>query len=122
MHDKNSICIDNMNLAEKSVIFNQCNRFYCYDPNTAYMIFAVSCGCIAILHPLENVSKDEYFKNKIFNRNNKIFNAGIAYGDTYREIAYAEKTLNEGIKMYINLFNDYKNTVMPFLDSIKKLF
>lgn len=122
MHDKNSICIDNMNIDEKSIIFNQCTHFYCYDPNTAYMIFAVSCGCVAVLHPLENVSKDEYFKNKIFNKNNKIYNAGIAYGDTYREVSYAEKTLNDGIKMYVNLFNDYKNTVIPFLDSVKKLF
>jgi hypothetical protein len=122
MHDKNSICIDDMNLAEKSAIFNQCTRFYCYDPNTAYMIFAVSCGCITILHPLENVSKDEYFKNKIFNKDNKIFNAGIAYGNTYREISFAQKTLSEGIKMYVNLFNEYKNTVTPFLDYIAKLF
>jgi hypothetical protein len=122
MHNKDSICIDNMNLEEKSVIFNQCTHFYCYDPNTAYMIFAISCGCIAILHPLENVSKDEYFNNKIFNRNNKIYNAGIAYGNTYREIAYAKKTLNEGIKMYVKLFDEYKNTVIPFIESIEKLF
>jgi hypothetical protein len=122
MHNKDSICIDNMNLEEKSVIFNQCTHFYCYDPNTAYMIFAISCGCIAILHPLENVSKDEYFNNKIFNRNNKIYNAGIAYGNTYPEIAYAKKTLNEGIKMYVKLFDEYKNTVIPFIESIEKLF
>jgi hypothetical protein len=86
------------------------------------MIFAISCGCVTVLYPLNNVSKDDYFKNKIFNKNNKIYNAGIAYGNTYREIAYAEKTINEGMKMYVNLFNDYKNTVVPFLDSVKKLF
>jgi hypothetical protein len=122
IHDKDSICIDTMNLEEKSVVFNQCTHFYCYDPNTAYMIFAVSCGCIAILHPIENVSKDEYFKNKIFNKNNEIYNAGIAYGNSLSELEYAEKTLNKGINMYVNLFNDYKNTVIPFIESIKKLF
>ena len=122
MHKKDSICIDDMNLLEKSIIFNQCTRFYCYDPNTAYMIFAVSCGCVTILQPLEGISKEEYFKNKIFNLNNKIHNAGIAYGNSYREISYAERTLCKGIKMYVNLFNEYKNTAIPFLDSVKKLF
>jgi len=122
MHDEDSICIDNMNLEEKSVVFNQCTHFYCYDPNTAYMIFAVSCGCIAILYPVDNVSKSKYFKNKIFNKNNKIYNAGIAYGNSCSEIEYAEKTINNGIDMYVKLFNDYKDTVIPFMKSIEKLF
>jgi len=122
MHNEDSICIDNMNLEEKSVIFNQCTHFYCYDPNTAYIIFAVSCGCIAIIYPIENVSKNMYFSNKIFNKNNKIFDAGIAYGNSCSELEYAEKSLNKGVKMYVNLFNDYKNTVIPFITSVENLF
>jgi hypothetical protein len=122
IHEGNSICIDNMSISEKCNIFNQCKRFYCYDPNTAYMIFAVSCGCPVIMYPLENVSKDNYFKNKIFNKDNKIYNAGIAYGNSFREITYAEKTLEEGINMYVDLFNEYKKTTIPFLEEIKKLF
>ena len=122
MHDKNSICIDDMDLKEKSLIFNQSTYFYCYDPNSAYMIFAVSCGCIAILHPLENISKDEYFKNKIFNKDNKIYNAGIAYGNSDSEVEYARNTILQGDNMYVNLFNEYENTVTPFLKSVEKLF
>jgi hypothetical protein len=121
MHNKDSICIDNMNLEEKSLIFNQCTHFYCYDPNTAYIIFAVSCGCVAILYPIENVSKNTYFKNKIFNKNNKIYNAGIAYGNSCNEIEYAEKSINKSINMYVKLFNDYKDTVIPFMESVEKL-
>ena len=86
------------------------------------MIFAVSCGCIAILHPLENVSKDEYFKNKIFNKDNKIYNAGIAYGNSDSEVEYARNTILQGDNMYVNLFNEYENTVTPFLKSVEKLF
>ena len=67
-----SICLDNIHsLKEKCDIFNKCKYFYCYDPNTAYMIFAVSCGCITILHPVENVSKKTYLRKylHVFFRN-----------------------------------------------------
>ena len=66
--------------------------------------------------------KKTYLRNKIFNNNNKIYSAGIAYGNSKREIKYAKKTLKKGIKIYVKLFDEYKNTVIPFMESVEKLF
>ena len=49
IHPPNSICIDDLSLKEKFEIFNQCQYFYTYDLNTAYVIFAAACGCIPII-------------------------------------------------------------------------
>jgi hypothetical protein len=72
IHNKDSICIKNLNLEEIANVFNNCKYFYSYDPNTAYIIFAVMCGCVAIVHPIKNISKNEYFKNRIFKMDDTI--------------------------------------------------
>jgi len=49
-------------------VFRECETFYCYDPNTMFLIFAVLSGCVSILVAppgLEN--EDDYFRSRIFN-------------------------------------------------------
>jgi len=65
------------------------------------------CGCVAVVHPIKNISKNEYFKNRIFNNNGNITNYGIAYGNNKKEIDLAKSTLNNKYT-YEDLFNSYK--------------
>jgi hypothetical protein len=121
IHDKNSIDIEKLSLEEVNNIFNKCKYFYCYDPYCAFATYAVSCGCISIIYPIENISKEEYFKNSMLNYNNKIYNAGIAYGNSKEEIEYGEKTLKEGRYLYKNLYEEYtKESVDNFLIDLEK--
>ena len=121
IHPENSICIDNLSLQEKANIFNECTFFYTYDPNTAYIIFSAACGCIPIIYPMEGVSEEDYFKTKMFNFNNQIYNRGIVYGNNIEKINdILENKLNENNETYYrNLFtNIEEKTFLPFLEDI----
>ena len=116
-HNKKSINIDNLNLEEISRIFNESQFFYCYDPNSAFALFAVACGCITVLYPLENVSKKEYFENRMYNNSGHITNYGIAYGNTNEEIQLAKSTLNNTFT-YKDLFDSYKITINNIFEDL----
>ena len=122
-HNSDSILIENsLNLEEIMKIFNECKYFYCYDPICMYSIYAVACGCITILYPSKNKTKEEYFKSEIYCRNNKIHNYGIAYGNSEEEIKIATDTLAEGEFRYKELFESYKDTVYDFLKDLEVYF
>jgi len=124
-HPNDSILINDdpcMTIEEIAKIFNECKYFYCYDPNCAYASYAVACGCITIIYPIENISKEEFFKSRFYNRNNKIHNYGIAYGNSEEEIKFATDTLAEGEFRYKELFESYKDTVYDFLKDLEVYF
>ena len=124
IHPSDSICIDDLSLQEKDNIFNECKFFYSYDPNTAYILFSAACGCIPIIYQIEGVSEEEYFKDKIFNFDNVIYNKGIVYGNNEEKINYIlENKLNENNEEYYrHLFTMIEEkTLFPFLEDIKKL-
>ena len=119
-----SLCLDNIkSLKEKCDIFNQCKYFYCYDPNSMYVIYAALCGCIPIIYPLEGVSKTDYMKNRLFNCNNELIDTGFAYGNFEIEINNAIEK-NKNSELLINkIFDFYKNNVNTFCDEIyNKIF
>ena len=122
IHPSNSICIDNLSLEEINLIFNECKYFYSYDPNTAYIIYAAVCGCIPIICEIEGVSEENYFKEKIYTLENKIYNKGIVYGINIDKIInILENRLNENNEEYYNhLFEAYaKKTIPCFLEEIE---
>jgi hypothetical protein len=124
VHPRNSLCIDNLSLQEKANIFNECKFFYSYDPNSAYILFSAACGCIPIIYPIEGVNEEEYFKNKMFNFDNQIYNKGIVYGNNINKIKYIlENKLNENNEEYYrNLFRMIEEkTFPPFLEEITNL-
>jgi len=122
-HPNDSIFIDyKASHQEICDIFNECKYFYCYDPNSMFAIYAVICGCITILYPTKDKTKEEYFKISFYNRNNKIYNYGIAYGNSEEEIKFATDTLEEGEFMYKELFESYKNSVYDFLKDLEIYF
>jgi hypothetical protein len=123
-HPIDSIEIDRLDDTNDTIvdIFNECKYFYCYDPHCIFAMYAVACGCITIIYPLKDVSKEEYFKTRFFYRNNKIHNYGIAYGNSEEEIKFATDTLAEGEFMYKELFKSYEDTVVDFLNDLKIFF
>ena len=122
-HPTDSILINSWDSLEyKSDIFNQCKYFYCYDPLCMYSIYAVLCGCITILYPTKNKTKEEYFKEGYLERNNKIYNYGIAYGNSEEEIKIATDTLAEGESMHKELFESYKDTVYDLIKDLEIYF
>lgn len=121
IHPNDSICIDEKNLIEIVNIFNQSTFFYCYDPNTAYVTFALLCKCIPIIYPIENINKETYFKNRMFNRNNIIHNSGIAYGNDIYEIDRAIHSIGKAENEISELYNSYKDTVNDFLNDLETI-
>jgi hypothetical protein len=121
IHPNNSICIDNLSLSQISNIFNECKYFYTYDPNSAYVIYSAVCGCIPIICKIDGVNEDEYFKSKMYNFNDQIYNKGIVYGNNLDKINYIIKNkLNENNEEYYrNLFKIIEEQTIPlFLNDI----
>jgi hypothetical protein len=66
--------------------------------------------------------KDEYYKSQPLYFNNKIYNYGIAYGNSEEEIKFATDTLAEAESMHKELFESYKDTVYDFLKDLEVYF
>jgi len=47
-------------------IFNSRESFYSFDPFTFYNILAAACGCRSVVHPIPEVSKEEYIQQRPF--------------------------------------------------------
>jgi hypothetical protein len=120
MHPESSIDIENKSLEEIANVFNECKYFYVYDLKTMYTIYALLCGCIPIIYPLKDISKEEHFKTTIFYNDGIIYNKGIAYGDSQEEIDFAINTLDESINDLNLIFEKELNTVHTFLNSLTK--
>ena len=121
IHPHNSINIEILNNNDIKNIFNRSKYFYCYDPKCMYILYALKCGCIPIIYPIDGKSREEYFRNSIFydKTDNIIYSKGIAYGNSIEELTYAENTLEEGIKELDSIFNKELETVNKFLNDIQ---
>jgi hypothetical protein len=120
-------------------IFNIYEKFVNYCPCIFLNIIAALSGCISIIAPIENISKEEYYKMTFLadymkDKNiNEIY--GIAYGVTDEEINYAKKTsyllkiqvmdiqnwyINKYIKNFVNDINNWEknNNTILFYKSI----
>jgi hypothetical protein len=114
IHPENSICIENLSLEEINYVFNQCNVFYSYDPNSLYIIYAAVCGCTAIVYEIDGVSEKDYFNSLILNFDNKIYNKGIVYGINEKKqnhiLLQNHTLLQNNIKQLKNLLQNQSNT------------
>lgn len=121
IHPGDSIRIDNLSLSQISDVFNECKFFYTYDPNSAYIIYSAVCGCIPIIYEIDGVNEEEYFKSKMYNFNDEIYNKGIVYGNYIHKINYViENNLNQNNEEYYrNLFKIIEEQTIPlFLNDI----
>ena len=55
-----SVLIDNLSHEEIASVFNNCEVFISYDPYTLYSQYAAICGCISIVDPIENLTKEQW--------------------------------------------------------------
>jgi len=122
IHPSDSICIEDYTLESINETFNNCKYFYCYDPNSAYIIFALICGCIPIIQPIEGLEEDQYFKSRICNFKGTIYNKGLIYGYDENKInSLLEDNTNNYRVYYKNLFYMYIETVKDFLKDSEKM-
>jgi len=123
-HPNDSIQIDNINskylsILEINEIFNKCKYFYCYDPNSALIIFSAICGCIPIVYPIENINKQTYLQNRIMNCGEELIDF-IAYGNDVNEIKNTEEK-KKNMNYYINYMdNYYSQNIKNFIEDITK--
>lgn len=89
--DDDAIIVDGMSHEEKAEIFNRCKFLYCHDPYTMYSYYAALCGCIPIVIPQPDLSKEDW-------RSTYPFKHGIAYG--IEEAQWASDTRGELIREF----------------------
>jgi hypothetical protein len=97
IHPQNSFEITKQHShADLFDLFNKFEIFVSYDPLTFLTVMAVLCGCITIVDPMPNMSKDEWLKTTAaygYLLSNKISGYyGIAYGK--EEIEWAKSTIH----------------------------
>lgn len=117
-HPPDAIKIDNMSLNDIVKIFNESHTFYCYDPNSFYLISATVCGCISVIYPIKNISSEFFFKNRITYIDNVVFNAGIAYGNSTEQLTHARNTLSDVSKNINILLAKYEANVSKFTEDM----
>lgn len=114
VHDlDDSILIDGKSHEEIAKIFKNVKMFISYDEHTAYSTFAVLCGCISVVIPVENISEDMWrgdYKNRY----------GIAYG--YENITKASLTSHLVLEHILEEEKKEKETIKSFLDEVHSYF
>lgn len=89
-HGDNAIKVDGLSHQEMAQVFNDCQYFISYDLYTMYSRYAAMCGCISIVIPESDLTKEQW-RPKIENR------YGIAYG--WDDISWAIETKGQLIKV-----------------------
>ena len=81
-----AIPLDGLTHVEIAKIFNETEVFYCHDPYTMYFYYAALCGCVPVVLPEENLTRDAW-------RSSYALKSGVAYGED--ELNWAKQTRNE---------------------------
>lgn len=122
-HNDKDINIDKTSISEAVDIFNNSELFYCYDPNTFFSVMAPLCGCVTVLHPSNDLTKQEYIRSRILGHPSGFaYDAGIAYSNDPSEIEKAKETVAESWNQYYTLCHLYQSTVSDFIkDMLDKI-
>ena len=95
-------------------IFNRTERFYCYDNYTFLYTQAAMCGCLSIVIPDPNVTKEKWLNGSRFNK------YGIAYGE--EDIPRALETLPLMFEELIKINLEMQEQVIKFAEHCNKIF
>lgn len=113
LHPSDSICIDEKSHEEIAKIFNECDKFICYDPYTHYSTFATKCGCTSIVIPDEGVSKEDW-------KPNVKDTYGIAYG--LNDFEYAIETKDKFLEYQKEIEQNNIDAVKKFVKLCEEYF
>lgn len=83
-----SVLVDEMSHEERAAVFNRVERLYCYDLYTMYTVYAALCGCVPVVMPDPDLSKERWTPDE---RDRY----GIAYGEADVPWALATRGLLE---------------------------
>ena len=124
IHPQNSFEItrhhNHANLVE---IFNKFVFFISYDPITFLNIMAILCGCISIVAPMPDMSKDEWLKTTagygyLLSNNIKGY-YGIAYG--VEEIEWAKLTIHLAKQQWDDIITYNNKFYESFVEDLNHL-
>lgn len=121
-HNEDSLEMDGFgsDLITINNIFNKCQYFYCYDPNSAYCFFARLCGCIPILYPQDGISKNEFFSRSPFFCIESSSSGFFAYGNSLDEIENAINYKKEDFDDLLIRSRDFENGLLnSFLKDVE---
>jgi hypothetical protein len=114
-HITNGINLDSIRThSELTQIFNTTKYFFCYDPCSFLVIFALLCGCIVYIEPIDNYTEEEWLYSVSFNKCGRL--KGLAYGT--ENLEYARSTIHEAAEQCKHLIEKSNATVDTFLDDI----
>lgn len=122
LHPPDSLCLDGEVSQDILIeVFQSKRIFFCYDPYS-YMIFmAILCGCVTVIHPIQGVSRDEWYRSLFYSKalreSGHTFFAGIAYGMEYLEEAL--KTIRAAHEQHLLIIKFSKKTVHRFIEATK---
>jgi hypothetical protein len=124
MHAPNSFEITrHHNHADLFDFFNKFEFFVSYDPITFLNIMAVLCGCISIVAPMPNMSKDEWLKTTAgygYLSSRKINGYyGIAYG--HEEIEWAKSTIHLAKQQWDDIISYNHKFYESFVEDLNHL-
>lgn len=103
-------------------IFNKYKYFILYDPLSFLMTISTMCGCIAIVHPVEGISKLEWLHTTFYSfylEHKNLDNIyGIAYG--IEDKTYAEDTIHLAYEQMKDIENCFiEKSVQPFINDVQ---
>ena len=95
-------------------LFNKTERFYCYDNYTFLYVQAAMCGCLSIVIPDPNITKEKWLNGARFNK------YGIAYGED--DIPRALETLPLMFEEFTKINLEMQEQVIMFVQHCNKIF
>lgn len=108
-----SILIDKLSHEEIASIFNKCERFISYDPYTLYSQYAAICGCISIVEPVDNLTKEQW-------QPIEELRYGIAYGE--EDIEWAINTREKVLPYLKNREKHNQEATKHLINECEKFF
>jgi hypothetical protein len=103
-------------------IFNNHKCFVLYDPVCFLMSISTMCGCIAIIHPVEGLTKLQWLQASFYSfylEHKKLDNIyGIAYG--IEDIVYAENTIHLAYEQMKDIEQCFiEKSIQPFINDME---
>ena len=110
---EDSICIDNLSHAKVAKLFNERKYLICFDKDTFFIQLAITCGCIPVVIPQKNMTKEQW-------RPEKAFSYGVAYG--WDDIGWALETRPQRLEMIEGIRRENILNVRNFINQTQDFF